>query len=149
MTEQANFRDFTRKREPAGFTIGDESFECYKALAPKRMQRAIAAFRVAKAKFEGGVTEENIDSVIDEIVNVLKFFIKSEPFARFKELVDDEEADEPIDIMQLMEIVQYLIERIGTRPTEPSSDSLSTSETDDGGTSLTAGAQLAELTHSS
>lgn len=153
MSQFANYRDFTKKRAPVGFTIGEQKFHCYRSLSPKRLQRAIRTFRETKAEVEGGIDESNAEEMVGRIVNVLEFFIKKESFTRFRDLVmaeDDEEGDEEnddngVDLQQLLGIVQYLVEQQGLRPLEPSSDSSSTSANDDGGTSSTAGAQHAEL----
>jgi len=158
LSETARFRDFTKKREPLFFTIGEQRFNCYSSLSPKRLQQAIGTFRETKAAMSDGVDEQNADEAVERVLNVMAFFIKPKSFVRFRDLVmrepDDEEdeegdgaGDDDVDIRQLLEIVQWLVEQQGMRPTQPSSDSSITSAIGDGGTSSMDGAPHVELTH--
>lgn len=164
MADTAIFRDFTKKRPPVYFNIGDEKFHCFKALGPRRLQRAINAFREVQTQSKEGVTEGNVGQLLERITNTMIFFLKPESYKRFDALVRREDEDElendiedvadddyePVDVYQLIDILTWLLGDVyGARPTKPSSDSSTTSESDDGGTSSTAGAQLEESIPSS
>lgn len=151
--DNANYRDFTKKRARVHFDLNGENFECRKALTPKNLQLAMRAFRSVKTEFElaaaAGVTEENAPDLLSKISNVMIHFLKLESFDRFNALLQEDEPEEPVDTVQLMEILQWVLEKTAGRPTPPSSDSTPTSPSDGTGTSSTAGAQLEESTPSS
>lgn len=131
--QQARFRDFTKKRSPIYFTVGDDRFDCVKALSPKKLQEFVAASR-------GTATDES--NVVDRVINAMKFIVVQAQFPRFVELLDDDE--DPIDVEQLLDIIGWAVETYGVRPTVASSNSSTTLATDDAGTSSTAGALPAE-----
>jgi hypothetical protein len=131
--QQAQFRDFTRKRSPIYFTVGDDRFDCVKALAPVKLQEFVNASR-------RGATDET--NAIDRVVNAMRFIVVQDQFPRFLELLSDD--DDPIDIEQLMEIMSWAVETYGVRPTGASSNSSTTSANDGAGTSSTAGAPAEE-----
>jgi len=131
--QQARFRDFTRRRSPIYFTVGDDRFDCVKALSPVKLQEFVNASR-------GGATDET--NAIDRVVNAMRFIVINDQFPRFLELLSDD--DDPLDIEQLMEIMSWAVETYGVRPTEASSNSSTMSANDDAGTSSTAGVPAAE-----
>lgn len=145
MTEQVRFRDFTKKRSPVSFRVGEFEFECYKALSPAKLQDAILTWRT-KEDGTAGEMEINEKNFVKRIAEVFKFFLLPASYAVFIEVLNDEDNDDPIDMEQYSEIIQWLMEMYGARPTQASSDSSSSSETDDAGTSSAAGVQLQELT---
>lgn len=62
---------------------------------------------------------------------------------RFSERMGDRE--NPISIIQVQQVIEWLMERYGMRPTQPSGDSSSGSATPDAGTSLTANVPVVGL----
>lgn len=148
MSDTVNYRDFTKRRPSIGFGLNGQEFECRKALTPKKLQLAMRSFRAIKQEFESvvnaGINEANAPDLLGKIASVLVHFLKTESYQRFEEMLNEEEPDEPVDVQQLMEILQWVLEQMMGRPTKPSSDSTPTSPSDGTGTSLTAGAQLEE-----
>ena len=144
VVDNANYRDFSKKRDPISFGLNGENFECRKALTPKKLQMAMIAFRSIKKEFEAvvdaGINEDNAPDLLDKIASVLVHFLKAESFERLQLVLNEDEPDEPVDVQQLMEILQWVLEKMMGRPTTPSSDSTPTSPSDGTGTSLTAGA---------
>jgi hypothetical protein len=145
VSDTVHFRDFSKKRGEVNFNIDDQRFDCFKAINPKKLQRAINAFRGIQKTAEGGVNESNFSDLLERVTNTMVFFLKPESYERFDTLVNDEDADEPVDIGQLVEILTWLLGDVyAARPTKPSSESTTTSPSDGIGTSSTAGAQLEE-----
>lgn len=148
MTDTANFRDFTKKRAEIYFFLNGEKFDCRKALTPKKLQAAMRSFKSIKAEFEtittAGLDEDNTPDLLAKIADVLVHFLKAESFERLQLVLNEDEPDEPVDVQQLMEILQWVLEKITGRPTTPSSESTSSSPSDGTGTSSTVGAQLEE-----
>lgn len=143
MTDTAHFRDFTKKRPPVYFHLNDERFDCAKAINPKKLQRAMNTFRGLKTDIEKGVDESNVADLLDRISDTMVFFMKAESYERFHALINDEDADEPVDHEQLVAILTWLLGEVySARPSKPSSDSTTTSPIDGTGTISTDGAQL-------
>lgn len=159
--DTANFRDFTKKRPPVYFILnGDERFNCYRAISPKKLQRAMNAFRGIQAETKDGIDEGNVVALLGRISNTMIFFLKPESYERFEKLVNPPDEDEVdgeddsdeklVDVEQLVDILTWLLGEVySTRPTKPSSDSSTTSPSDGTGTSSTAGAQPKESIPSS
>jgi hypothetical protein len=131
--QQAKFRDFTKKRSPVYFTVGDDTFHCVKALSPVKLQEFIRTARRSET------TEDNI---LERITGAMKFILTKDDYPRFLEIMDDD--DDPLDVEQLLEILAWAVETYGVRPTEASSSSSTTSANDGAGTSSTAGAPAVE-----
>lgn len=140
MSETAIFRDFSRKRRPIYFTIDDETFSCRKALGAEVLQDAMLKFKSARSD-GGDVTAEN---VFVKISDALEILLLPESHERFMAAIKDKNREEPIDLVQLTEIFQWLIEQYTQRPTEALGDSSTSSKTDNAGTDSPAGAPLAE-----
>ena len=156
-------RDFSKKRAPVYFTIDDIRYDCFKALDLNQL----AAF-AGLTKNLGDITKdfeneepessdaaqhaaERSTEAIDKIANLMKIVMKKASYltfiSRLRPSEEEREADdfEPIDHTQLLDIVRWLMEVYTGRPSKPSSTSSTGLETDDGGTSSTAGASLEEL----
>lgn len=139
MSEQVNFRDFTKKRRDVYFTIEEQRFDCVRSLSPKKIQKLLTAVRGNQT-----VDETNI---IDRLENVLELVMVGDSFTRFQKLLNDEDADPDgtsLDLEQLVDIFHWIVEVYTGRPLTESSDSSTSSETDTSGTSSTAGAQPEE-----
>lgn len=159
---QAHTRDFTKKRMPVYFTIDDVRYNCYKALDLDQLRR-FAQMAQSLSSFVKSVQNEDADvedklaesadaasAVVDKILDLMKIVMKKVSFAVFATKVSPTDADredddfEPIDPVQLMDIVQWLMGIYTKRPTQPSSISSDGSTSDDGGSSSTAGASPGE-----
>lgn len=144
MAEEIQFKDFTRKRKPVQFKIDDDVFDCVTALGTEDIQELITVFRGT-----GSVEDDNADeisktaAVIARIREAFKLFLLPDSYVVFLERLKDRR--NPVDPLQLLEIVQWIVEIYTKRPTEPSPNSSSGSQIVDGGIALTDGAQLNEL----
>lgn len=133
------FRDFTKKRKRIVFRIDPDEFECVSALMPDALQSVVTRFR--GQDFTEALKSRNIEAVIQGVQDIFTvFLIDEESDARFKARLQNRR--NPVDTSQLVEITSWLIEVYTNRPTEPSSDSLDSSQSDDGGAGFPAGAQL-------
>ncbi|GKQ35199.1 hypothetical protein [Streptomyces sp. A012304] len=112
-TETSPVRDFTRKRERLLFRIDDDVFEAATALPGKTLARFAARF----ANVENIPVEQQLDAFTDALGMVLL----DESNARFQKRLDD--LSNPIELEQASDVIQWLLEAYGLRPTEPSSPS--------------------------
>jgi len=156
-------RDFSKKRPPVDFTIDEIRYDCFKALDLNQLAEFANLTRnlgeISKGFEDGEPTSvENArdaaarsTEAIDRIANLMKIVMRKASYGAFIARLrptDEEREDpdfEPIDYTQLLDIVKWLMEVYTDRPSKPSSTSSTGSETDDGGTSSTAGASLEEL----
>lgn len=141
MSETVAFRDFSRKRPRIFFTIDGEEFDARKALPPVKLQEAMVKFRGTK-----GDDESRVDNIMEKLAGGLELLLKPESYGRFLILLNDDERDEPVDVLQLTEIFQWLIEKYTVHPTQALSDSSTSSETDSAGTVSPDGVQPPEST---
>jgi hypothetical protein len=139
VSDQVQFKNFSRAKTNIHFDIEGVDYDCVNAIGATKLQQAIMVFRNAK-------DDTNEENVIDRLLGVLKFFIKPESFKVFHANVTNVDNEDPVDMVQLKDLLEWLIEVYGMRPTSPSSTSSSSSAADDGGTSSTDGAVQLELT---
>lgn len=157
---QAHTRDFSKKRLPVFFTIDGRRYDCFKALDLDQLTRFAGLTKnlgdISKALSPDDedavdVAAESTTAAIDKIAGLMKIVMKKASYATFMTYLRptederEEEDFEPIDYVQLLDVVRWLMEVYTGRPTKPSSESSTGSETDDGGTSSTAGVSLEEL----
>lgn len=157
-------RDFSKKRPPVYFTIDDIRYDCFKALDLNQLAEFANLTRNLSEISRDLDDENELDvetardaatrstEAIDRVANLMKIVMKKASYVVFMTRLrpseeDREEPDfEPIDYVQLLDIVRWLMEVYTGRPFKQSSTSSDGSETDDAGTSSTAGASLEELT---
>lgn len=127
----ARFKDFTGDDEPPKFQIRAEVFTCLDDIPIKRIGE------LSKLS-EGGV--EGMDG---KVLRLFEGLLEPESYDRFKSSM---EAGTPvvIGIKRIKELIPWLLEQYGLRPTEASSGSGTTSS--ESGASSTDGAPLMELT---
>lgn len=140
MSDEVIFRDFTKKRRPITFQIDDVLFHCVPALGVTELQDISRVFRGVKIDNEEKV---DIDATLAKMQLIFKVFLQPESHEAF--VVKLKDRKQPVEPLQLLEIVQWIVEIYTNRPTQPSLSSSTGSPTDDGGTDSTAGAQLNEL----
>lgn len=138
--DTVHFKDFTKKRVPVRFKIDADFFECVTALLPAALQEIVTKFR--GDEFTEALKSRSIDRVMRGISEIFEIFLLEDSYAVFTRRLSDRK--NPIDIHQLIEIIQWIIEVYVNRPTEPSPNSSTGSELADGGISSTAGALLSE-----
>lgn len=157
---QAHTRDFTKRRMPVNFTIDGDRFDCYKALDFDQLRRFAALAQGLSSFVKIVKDDEEVDEAaamksaslaIDKILEIMKIVMKKQSYGVFVTKVKPSEEDredddfEPVDPVQLMEIVQWLMGIYTNRPTQPPSSSSAGSSSVDGGSSSTAGVSLEEL----
>jgi hypothetical protein len=132
-TGTAPVKDFTRTRKRLVFRIDDDDFEAATALPGKTLARFAARF----ANVENTPIEQQLDAFADALGMVLL----PDSNALFQKRLDD--LEHPIELEQASEVIQWLLEEYGLRPTEPSSPSSTGQPSPASGTSSTDGQQPA------
>lgn len=128
----ARFKDFTGDTDPIQFKIRDEVFTAFDDIPLKHMGRL--------SELGEDLTEGDGD-MAGKLLAVFGALLKPESFTRFEAAVNGD-SDTVIGIGHIRQIIPWLLEQYGLRPTKASpgsGDTLSES-----GASLTDGAQLEE-----
>lgn len=123
-------KDFTKKREEISFTVGADTFVAYPALAAQTLLDYAT-------KLQGQNTDD-ATVLVSVYKDVLANILEPDSYERFLERMADRM--DPIDPAQLDEIVTWLFQEYGLRPTqqsEPSADGLSSPEPGTGSTEST------------
>jgi hypothetical protein len=123
----APVKDFTRARKRLNFRIDDDLFEAATALPGKTLARFAARFN--------DIENVTVDKQLDAFADALSMVLLPESDARFQQRLDD--LEHPIELDQASDVIQWLLEQYGLRPTEPSSDSSTGPSSPEPGTSLT------------
>jgi hypothetical protein len=127
----APVKDFSRARKRLNFRIDDDLFEAATALPGKTLTRFASRFN--------DIENATVDKQLDAFVEALSMVLLPESDARFQKRLDD--LENPIELDQASDVIQWLLEQYGLRPTEPSSDSSSGLPSLASGTSSTDAAQ--------
>lgn len=112
----SEIKDFTKKRKQIQFRVDDDVFEAAAAVPAEVM-----------ISFAEGFSSMNPDNmnpgeIVGALRKVIEVVLAPSSLARFQERMRD--TANPIDMEQLDEIVQWLFEEYGLRPTiEPSGSS--------------------------
>jgi len=122
------YRDFSRQSKQIKFTVGEQEYESVPALG---IGLAVEMSKIGKT-FAGGEGLERVDALWEFFGGILL----DDGADRLKKQAHSK--TDPLDVKQLMEIMNWLLEVYGLRPTEPSTPSSTGSS--DGGTSSTDGA---------
>lgn len=130
-TEATPVKDFSRKRERLVFRIDDDIFEAATALPGKTLSRFATRF--------ADIEKTPFDKQLDVFADALGMVLLPESNARFQKRLDD--LENPIELEQASDVITWLLERYGLRPTEPSSDSSTGPASPVSGTSSTDVAQ--------
>ncbi len=129
-TETVEIRDFTNHRV-VRFRIDDDVFEGL----PDLPAMLLVEFASAMAKLDETTDIKDQPKVFRDLFNMV---LTDESAARFIERMSSK--TEPISIAQIDQIMPWIMEQYGMRPTEPSSDSSTGSESPGVGTNLTVAA---------
>jgi hypothetical protein len=111
MTE---IRDFTKARRDISFRVDDDMFHAARGV-PADVLLDFAT------EFSSMETSATIDQQLKAFRSMLEVVLLPESLKRFNERMRDRE--NPIEIDQVEDIVTWLMEQYGLRPTEPSSAS--------------------------
>jgi hypothetical protein len=87
-------------------------------------------------------TKEATPETLNDVLNIFNTILVPESAVRFAERLKSME--NPVDLTQVMEIMVWLMELYGRRPTPPPSDSSAGLPSESDGTTSTAGAPLAQ-----
>lgn len=131
-------KDFSKRdRQPPKFRVGDHVFFGVYALAAQRAMEITTHF--------GGLTQESPPAdQIKAMDYALEAMLQPESLGRFRILMNDTESIDAVDLPQVDEIVTWLLEQYGLRPTQPSETSAPGSQEPDAGTPSTDAAQPVE-----
>lgn len=121
-------KDFTKQREAISFTIDPDTFRAYPAMAAQ----TLIDF-AAKAK---ALDSADGAAMIGVYREVLAEVLEPDSFERFTARMADRL--NPIDPSQVSDIVAWLFEQYGMRPTQPSEPSPTGPSSPEPGTSSTA-----------
>lgn len=130
-------KDFSRPRKRILFKIDDDTFEGISDL-PVMLLLDFAA------KAEAVDETDDVESKKDLFRSIFEMVLTEETYDNFLLRMSDKK--NPIGVSHINDIMPWLMEQYGMRPTKPSSDSSDSSGSQDGGTNLTATASPAELT---
>lgn len=130
-------KDFTRKRRTITFRIDDDVFEATPAVPAGVLVEFANSFTDVNAK--AGPAES-----FGTVMAVLEMVLLPESFKRMAARADD--LSNPVEIDQLSDVLLWLLEEYGLRPTQPSSNSSTGPLSPGSGTSLTASTPAAEST---
>lgn len=130
-------RDFTRPRKRLNFTIDDDTFEAASVLPGDVFAEMVALYNNASEA-------ETFQDQHDLLKKALEFALLPESWQRFAARLKDKAR--PIDDDQTSEIVIWLMEEYGVRPTQPSQPSSDGQPSPESGTSSTESTQPAEST---
>jgi hypothetical protein len=130
-------RDFTRKRKRLNFTIDNDEFEAASVLPGDVFADMVALYNSAS-------DQETFQEQHDLLKKALEFALLPESWQRYAARLKDKA--NPIDDDQTSEIVIWLMEEYGVRPTQPSQPSSDGQPSPDSGTSSTESTQPEEST---
>jgi hypothetical protein len=131
-------KDFTKKRDPISFTIDADRFICVPTIPGDTLVTLLAKL--------GGADDDDMEQVSDGLKNILAEMLVESSYQRFLERFASK--TEPIDFMQMNEIVEWLMEAFGMRPTKLPSDSAIGLPPQESGMSLTGSAPDVVSIHS-
>lgn len=128
--EAATIRDFTEKHERLLFRIDDDVFEAARTLPGKTLARFASRFN--------GIETATVDKQLDAFADALSMVLLPDSNSLFQKRLED--LENPIGLEQASDVITWLLEHYGVRPTQPSSDSSSGQPSPEPGTSLTGAA---------
>lgn len=124
-------KDFSRKRQEIKFTIDADQFEA----APAIPAEVLTEFVVKFSDVDGTPISKRI-SVLSEALGMV---LVPESYELLKVRMNDRK--NPVELEQVNEIVLWLLEQYGMRPTQPSSQSALGQQNQEYGMNLTDSAQ--------
>lgn len=130
-------RDFSRPRKRLVFTIDGETFEA----APVLPGDVYAAF---VTRYNGTADAETYQQQHDYLKGALELALLPDSYERFAARLADKA--NPIDDDQMADVILWLLEAYGLRPTQPSQPSSDGQQSPASGMSSTASSQPAAST---
>lgn len=136
-TPPSSARDFSRKRKRLDFTVDGDTFEAAPALPGDIYAEFVTLYNST------GDTD-TYQEQHDLLKRALELALLEDSFHRFTARLKDKA--KPIDDDQMADVVIWLLEEYGMRPTQPSQPSSDGSASPESGTSSTENTQPAEST---
>lgn len=130
MTNEIHFKDFTKVPTPIQFQVDGDYFAALPTLPIPVMQRLIQASSEMQGETAG-------PEALDKVLGVFDIVLMEESRERFRARLNSTE--NPVSLTQVMDIMVWLMELYGRRPTQQSSDSSNGLPTETVGTISTAG----------
>lgn len=106
-------KDFSRDRKKIQFKIDGDVFDCRPALAADVLLDFVEQF--------DGLKDDTGKESRKVLVGVLQEALQPDSFTRFRERMADR--DNPVDLPQTNQIIEWVFSEYGLRPTRPSPDS--------------------------
>ena len=125
-------RDFSRKRKQLIFTIDDDTFEAAAGLPGD-------VFAEFVTLYNDRVDASSYKEQREMLKQALSLALFPDSYERFASRLNDKAR--PIDDDQMSEVVMWLLEEYGMRPTEPSPNSSDGPASPESGTNSTANTQ--------
>jgi hypothetical protein len=133
-------RDFSRKRKRLDFTVDDDTFDAAIGLPGDIYAEFVTTYNSTQEA-------ETYQQVHDALKGALRLVLLDESWERFQARLRDK--TNPIDDDQMSDVVIWLMEEYGMRPTQPSQPSSDGQPAPESGTSSTENTQPAESTSAS
>ncbi|NUS83652.1 MAG: hypothetical protein HOY75_13130 [Streptomyces sp.] len=130
-------KDFSRQRKRLDFTIDDDTFDAAPALPGDVFAEFVALYN-SSTDVEGYQEQHTL------LKQALELALLDESWARFSARLKDKQ--KPIEDDQMSEVVMWLLEEYGMRPTQPSQPSPDGPSSPESGTSSTESTQPEEST---
>ena len=132
MTEVV-FKDFTKERKRVVFRLGSQEFEAFPVLPVPVTQRLVQTANSLKGA-------EADESALSAVLDIFNQVLRKESALRFASLINaEDENSDVVDLIDVMDVMTWLMEVYGKRPTVASSDSSVGLPTETDGTISTAG----------
>lgn len=135
MAQEVQIKEFGVEDTPKPFKVHGELFYIVGDL-PLTLVDNVARWQ------QKGVQQSLMEDGINMLFSLLEEFLLPESYARFKRQVDEKK----IGLRTVVELLPWVLEQYGLRPTQPSSPSSDGSDDGETGTSSTDGVQPEELT---
>lgn len=132
MSQTLEYKDFSRPSRQVRFTVGSYEYEAMPAIP--------LGMALDMAKLKNIFTSEDPAAKLDGLWSFFDGALLDDGGQQIQKQAYDKK--DPLDTHQLMEIMNWLLEVYGLRPTQPSIDSSTGSS--ESGTSSTDGAPLEE-----
>ena len=118
MTDELRFRDFSSSPELIHFRIAPDDFRCYPEIPLDTMRDIVKA-----AQNAGASTMDRFDAMIEMLAGVIDPMDYDKFIARTKKPTKEAPNPHPIGFRQVSQLLPWLMEVYGLRPTQASSGS--------------------------
>lgn len=136
MTDVVKYKDFSLSPEPVTFKIAPDEFLCYPEIPLDVLME------VAEASTTAGTGLDRVKQMLDMLEGVMEPESFATFVARTKKGTTEQPNKNPIGMRHITELLPWLMEVYGLRPTQESDSSADGSDDDD--TSSMDGASLTE-----